>query len=70
MSAIMFGNMATTTAVAPILAGSRRAELTEQRDALVSYLLSKVRAADWHAVQDAGSDIREIDARLDELSRV
>jgi len=47
----------------------RRIELMDQREALQAYLLSKVRAGDWHAVQDAGSDIREIDARLDELGR-
>jgi hypothetical protein len=48
----------------------RTQELHEQRAALEAYLLSKVRAKDWHAVQDAGSDIRELDARLDELGRL
>lgn len=46
---------------------SLRAELIEQRTALIAYLLSKVKAADWHAVQDAASDIREINAKLDVL---
>lgn len=40
------------------------ADLREQRDQLVAYLLSKVKAGDWHAVQDAASDIRELDAML------
>lgn len=31
---------------------------------LVSYLISKTRQEDWHAVQDAASDIREIEAQL------
>ncbi len=34
---------------------------------LIAYLLSKVKSGDWHAVQDAGSDIREIDAKLELL---
>ena len=42
-------------------------ELTDQRTALIAYLLSKIKAADWHAVQDAASDIREINAKLDVL---
>ena len=44
-----------------------RAELQEQRAQLVAYLLSKVKAGDFHAVQDAASDIREIDAKLSVL---
>ena len=39
-------------------------DLREQKAALVAYLLAKVKMADWHAVQDAASDIREIDAKL------
>lgn len=45
-------------------------ELIEQKAALVAYLLSKVKVGDWHAVQDAGSDIREIEAKLELLSRL
>lgn len=40
-------------------------KLVEQKDALVDYLLMKVKAADWHAVQDAASDIREIESKLE-----
>lgn len=40
-------------------------ELQEQKKQLISYLLSKVKVEDWHAVQDAASDIREIEARLE-----
>jgi len=70
MISTMYGNTATLTSAVPIHPHSqRRSELTDQRNALEAYLLSKVRARDWHAVQDAGSDIREIDARLDELGR-
>lgn len=47
--------------------GDLIAELLTQKAALVTYLLSKVRAEDWHAVQDAGSDIREIVAQIDLL---
>jgi hypothetical protein len=43
------------------------AVLCEQRLTLTAYLLSKVKAGDWHAVQDAASDIREIEAKLSVL---
>ncbi len=39
-------------------------ELAEQRDGLIAYLLGKTKIGDWHAVQDAASDIREIDAQI------
>jgi hypothetical protein len=42
-------------------------ELSALRQQLVAYLLSKVTAQDWHAVQDAASDLREIDAKLEVL---
>ena len=42
-------------------------ELLEQRVALIDYLWAKVKAGDWHAVQDAASDIREINAKLEVL---
>ena len=42
-------------------------ELIEQRRVLVEYLLARVRAGDFHAVQDAASDIREINAKLEVL---
>ena len=45
----------------------RSEELIEQKTALVTYLRSKLIAEDWHAVQDAASDIREIVAVLKEL---
>ena len=39
-------------------------ELKKQKQYLIDYLLSKVGSEDWHAVQDAASDIREINAKL------
>ena len=42
--------------------------LLEQKAALIAYLSSKLKAGDWHAVQDAASDIREIDAKLELLA--
>ena len=42
-------------------------DLKEQRGQLIAYLLAKVKAQDFHAVQDAASDIREIDAKLEVL---
>ncbi len=38
--------------------------LREEKIQLIAYLASKMKAGDWHAVQDAASDIREIDAKL------
>jgi hypothetical protein len=49
---------------------ARQKALTEQRDTLFLYLRSKLDANDLHGVMDAAADIREIDARLDELARV
>jgi hypothetical protein len=39
-------------------------ELIDQKRNMISYLKSKTKSSDWHAVQDAASDIREIDAKL------
>jgi hypothetical protein len=41
--------------------------LEHNKQALIAYLLAKVKVGDWHAVQDAASDIREIDAVLKHL---
>lgn len=42
-------------------------ELHEQKTQLIAYLLSKVKAGDWHACADAAMDIREIEAKLSVL---
>lgn len=47
-----------------------KAELLEQKAQLVAYCVSKMKAGDWHAVQDAASDIREIDAKLSVLAEM
>lgn len=41
--------------------------LNRQKAQLIDYLKSKIDAEDFHAVQDAASDIREIDAKLEVL---
>jgi hypothetical protein len=41
--------------------------LEHARGMLIDYLYSKIAAEDFHAVQDAASDIREIDAKLSVL---
>ncbi len=46
-----------------------REQLQAQRVTLIDYLLSKVKSDDFHAVQDAASDIREIDAKLSVLPK-
>jgi hypothetical protein len=48
----------------------RRAALEQQKAQLVAYARMKLDAGDQHGVADAAMDIREIDARLDELARV
>lgn len=45
-------------------------ELLEQKAQLVAYLQSKLKAEDWHAVQDAASDIRELEAKLEVLRKL
>ncbi len=46
----------------------RIAELEEERQALIAYLKSKVKAEnDWHACADACMDLRETEARIREL---
>jgi hypothetical protein len=48
----------------------RNNRLTDQRKHLIAYCMSKITVADWHAVQDAASDIREINAQLDLLREI
>jgi hypothetical protein len=45
----------------------KQTELREQKAQLIAYGQSKFKSGDWHAVQDAASDIREIDAKLEIL---
>lgn len=49
---------------------SLSAPIEDQRKALIAYLTSKITAGDWHAVQDAASDIRELEAQLDLLQEL
>lgn len=49
---------------------ARERELSESKAALVLYLQSKIKQGDWHAVQDAASDIREIDAKRELLAEL
>lgn len=45
-------------------------DLHDQKKVLIKYLLSKVRARDFHAVSDAANDIREIEAKQNLLMRI
>lgn len=38
--------------------------LEKRRTVIITDLLSKVEAEDWHGVADAAMDLREIDAQL------
>ena len=40
------------------------------REILIQYMLMKVRQEDWHGVSDAANDLREMDAKGKEMSRL
>lgn len=46
---------------------ARIAELEEWRPLLIKYAQQKLDAEDWHGVQDATSDLRDLDNELDGL---
>lgn len=46
---------------------AERLRLERQRALMRDYLAMRLELEDWHGVQDAASDIREIDARLAQL---
>lgn len=39
-------------------------QLLDHRERMVAYLKMKLEDEDWHGVQDAGSDLRDIDSEL------
>ncbi len=41
--------------------------LEKSRPLLIEYLKQKLEAEDWHGVQDAASDLRDLDCELDGL---
>ena len=43
--------------------------LDARRTLMVSYLLAKVEEQDWHGVQDAASDLRDIEAEVKGLEQ-
>lgn len=45
----------------------RVAELERNRVMMIEYCRMKLAAEDWHGVQDAASDLRDIDNELDGL---
>lgn len=45
----------------------RIAELERDRPLLIAYAQMKLNAEDWHGVQDAASDLRDLDNELDGL---
>jgi hypothetical protein len=47
--------------------GDRIAFLLSSRPKLIDYLKMKLEAEDWHGVQDAASDLRDLDSELDGL---
>lgn len=48
----------------PAFAEQRLKRLRENRARMVDYLKLKLEEEDWHGVQDAGSDLRDIDAEI------
>jgi hypothetical protein len=53
-----------------VMTSGRKHELLEQKAELIAYCQSKLKAGDWHAVQDAASDIRELDAQIELLTEL
>jgi hypothetical protein len=43
-------------------------QLIQRRAGLISYLKLKVEEEDWHGCQDAASDIREIEAKMEMIN--
>lgn len=52
----------------PTAGGNQIARLQKRREVVLADLLMKAEIADWHGVQDCGSDLREIDAMLSVLN--
>lgn len=48
----------------------REHRLISRRDLLKQYLVECVRIEDWHGVQDAASDLREVDAELSAVREI
>lgn len=44
--------------------------LEVERSALLDYLMAKYHNEDWHAVQDAASDLRDIDCKISVIEKV
>jgi hypothetical protein len=59
--------MTTATNFAPAPQGRLTTELQKRKAGLIAYCQIKLEAGDWHAVQDAASDIRELEAKLEVL---
>jgi hypothetical protein len=62
------GASTTTINFEPTPRQQRIAFLQEYRPVLMRYLKAKFDAEDWHGVQDAASDLRDLDCELDGLS--
>ncbi len=58
--------LSASAAATPLIPAASRLliDLAEQREGLIIYLQGKVKTGDWHAVQDAASDIREVNAQI------
>ena len=48
---------------------NRLRALAERKRLMIPYLLSKVEEQDWHGVQDAASDLRDIEAEVKGLEQ-
>lgn len=57
----------TTTTTITSARAQRISFLDELRPVLMRYLKAKFDAEDWHGVQDAASDLRDLDCELDGL---
>lgn len=50
--------------------GGKISSLQKKKQTMINYLLLKLEEEDWHGVEDAASDIRDIEASLNTLEDV
>ena len=44
-------------------------EVQSKIDFMIGYMQIKMKSQDWHAVEDAGSDIRDLEAEKDKIAK-
>ena len=65
----MIDDTVYSTSPLSMYAQKRLKDLQEAKDLHVAYLKCKLRNEDWHGVEDAASDIRDMEASMLEVRR-